>query len=192
MFRYNGKTFDHQIIEEFPKRHVKEILAADVDSSGFPDLFAVLEAEMTRVGGKQQIMDTVKIKRYHYENGKYAGNIIASFPDVFCRFLNYGDVDGDGKIDLIVSTFKSGIWVLRRDKSRWVKDLVDKDSSGFEHATLVFDIDKDGVSEIYVAADDQGALRKYQWDGNKFEREDLIPLPEGNITFNITALPSGS
>jgi len=53
-------------------------------------------------------------------------------------------------------------------------------------------MNEDGVSEIYVAADDQGALRKYQWDGNKFEREELIRLPEGNITFNITALPSGT
>ena len=192
VFRYNGKTFDHHVVEEFPKRHVKEILVADVDRSGYPDLFAVLEAEMTRVGGEQQIVDTVKIKRYHYENGKYAGSIIASFPDVFCRFLNYGDVDGDGKIDLIVSTFKSGIWVLRRDKNVWHKELIDKDSSGFEHATLVYDMNADGVSEIYVAADDQGALRKYQWDGNKFEREELITLPEGNITFNITALPLGN
>ncbi len=58
VFCYNGKTFDHHVVEEFPKRHVKEILAADVDSSGYPDLFAVLEAEMTRVSGEQQIVDT--------------------------------------------------------------------------------------------------------------------------------------
>ena len=28
-----------------------------------------LEAEMTKVGGKQQVVDMVKIKRYHYDNG---------------------------------------------------------------------------------------------------------------------------
>lgn len=188
MFRYNGKSFERYVVEEFPKRHVKEILVADVDGSGCPDLFAVLEAEMTKVGGEQQIVDTVKIKRYRYEKGRLVGSIIESLPDVFCRFLNCGDVDGDGKIDLIASTFKSGIWVLRRDKDKWYKELIDKDSGGFEHATLVADLDRDGLSEIYVAADDQGALRRYQWDGKKFKREELLSLPEGNITFSINAL----
>lgn len=190
MFRYNGKTFDRRMLEEFPTRHVKEILAADVDRSGYPDLFAALEAEMTKVGGEQQIVDTVKIKQYHYENGAYAGSIVASFPDAFCRFLNCGDVDGDGKMDLIVSAFKSGIWVLRYHNHAWQKELIDKDSSGFEHATWVGDMNQDGISEIVVAADDQGALRQYRWDGKAFEKKELIPLPKGNITFNITALPT--
>jgi len=187
MFRYNGKSFDRSVIEEFPKRHVKEILVADVDHPGCPDLFAVLEAEMTKVSGEQQIVDTVKIKRYHYEKGKFVGSIIESLPDVFCRFLNCGDVDGDGKIDLIASTFKSGIWILKRDKNAWHKELIDENSSGFEHATLICDLDRDGLSEIYVAADDQGALRKYQWDGKRFKREKLLSLPKGTITFNLTA-----
>jgi hypothetical protein len=98
-------------------------------------------------------------------------------------------VDGDGKIDLVASTFKSGIWVLKKDKDVWNKELVDEDSSGFEHATLIYDLDKNGLNEIYVAADDQGMLRKYQWDGKKFKREELISLPQGNITFNLNALP---
>ena len=42
MFRYNGKTFDRSAVEELPKRHVKEILVADVVGSGSPDLFAAL------------------------------------------------------------------------------------------------------------------------------------------------------
>lgn len=189
MFRYNGKSFERHVVEEFPKRHVKEILVADIDRSGCPSLYAVLEAEMSRSAGKQQVVDMVKIKRYHYEKGTFVGSIIAGIDDIFCRFLTCGDVDGDGKSDLIASAFKSGIWVVRKDREGWHKELIDEDSSGFEHATLIYDTDKDGLHEIYVAADDQGMLRKYQWEGKEFKREDLIPLPQGNITFNVNALP---
>jgi hypothetical protein len=53
---------------------------------------------------------------------------------------------------------------------------------------LVYDLDKDGLDEIYVAADDQGELRRYRWNGKIFKREKLISLPQGNITFNLTAM----
>jgi len=189
MFRYNGTSFECAIVEEFPRRHVKEILVATVDGAQYPDLFASLEAEVTQVGGVQQVVDSVKIKRYHYEQGTLVGSIIASLPDVYCRSLTCGEVDGDGKLDLIASTFKSGIWKLTRDNQGWSKTLIDADSSSFEHATLVADLDGDGLCEIYVAADDQKELRKYQWDGKRFTRETLCALAGDTITFNLTALP---
>ncbi len=189
MFRYNGKTFDKSVVEELPKRHVKEILVADMDGSGSPDLFAALEAEMSKADGVQQVVDMVKIKRYHFDKGKFRESIIADIPDVFCRFLTCGDVNGNGKVDIVASTFKSGIWLIQRGGNGWQKKLIDGDSSGFEHATLIDDLDGDGVEEIYVAADDQGTLRKYTWDGKTFKREEILKLPPGNITFNITTLP---
>ena len=189
MYRYNGKSFESSVVKELPKRHVKEILVADVDGSGPPDLFAALEAEMIKEGGQQRIVDMVKIKRYHFDNGKFVESVIADLSDVFCRFLSAGDVNGDGVIDIVASTFRSGLWVLKRNKNSWDKELIDDDSSGFEHATLIADLDKNGLSEIYVAADDQGVLRKYQWDGKKFKREEIMSLDKGTITFNVNALP---
>lgn len=189
MYRYNGKSFESSVVEELPKRHVKEILVADVDGSGSPDLFAALEAEMTKEGGQQRIVDMVKIKRYHLDKGKFVESVIADLSDIFCRFLSAGDVNGDGSIDIVASTFRSGLWVLKRSKNGWDKELIDDDSSGFEHATLVADLDKNGLSELYVAADDQGFLRKYQWDGKQFKREEIMSLAKGTITFNVNALP---
>jgi hypothetical protein len=189
MYRYNGKSFESSVVEELPKRHVKEILVADVEGTGSPDLFAALEAEMTKEGGQQRIVDTVKIKRYHFDKGTFAESVIADLSDVFCRFLSAGDVNGDGAIDIVASTFRSGLWLLKRNKNSWDKELIDDDSSGFEHATLIADLDKNGLSEIYVAADDQGVLRKYQWDGKQFKREEIINLAQGTITFNVNVLP---
>ena len=189
MYRYNGKVFESSLVEELPKRHVKEILVADVEGSGSPDLFAALEAEMTKEGGQQRIVDMVKIKRYHFDKGTFVESVIADLSDVFCRFLSAGDVNGDGSIDIVASTFRSGLWVLKKNKNSWDKELIDDNSSGFEHATLIADLDKNGLSEIYVAADDQGVLRKYQWDGTQFKREDIMSLAKGTITFNVNALP---
>ena len=189
MYRYNGKSFESSVVEELPKRHVKEILVADVEGSGSPDLFAALEAEMTKEGGQQRIVDMVKIKRYHFDKGTFVESVIADISDVFCRFLSAGDVNGDGSTDIVASTFRSGLWVLKKHKNSWDKELIDDDSSGFEHATLIADLDKNGLSEIYVAADDQGVLRKYQWDGKQFKREEIMSLTKGTITFNVNALP---
>ena len=39
----------------------------------------------------------------------------------------------------------------------FTKELIDADSSGFEHAAGIADLDGDGRPELYVAADDQDA-----------------------------------
>ncbi|MEW6380539.1 MAG: VCBS repeat-containing protein [bacterium] len=187
MYRFDGERFLSDIVEEFPNRHVKEILAADVTGSGYPDLFAAIEGEMGTVQGQPGLVDTAKIKQYRFVNGQLSGQIIADLPDMLCRYLTAADVDGDGSIDIVASTMQSGIWVLRqKEQGNWEKSLIDDQSSGFEHATLISDLDHDGKNEIYVASDDQHFLRQYQWNGKTFVRNDLIPLQPDDITFGLT------
>jgi hypothetical protein len=64
---------------------------------------------------------------------------------------------------------------------------IDRDSSGFEHAANVADLDGDGTVELYVAADDQHELRRYTFKDGKFAREVIGPLDAAVITWNITA-----
>ncbi|MCL6582939.1 MAG: VCBS repeat-containing protein [bacterium] len=189
MYRFDGQQFIHHTIEEFPNRHVKEILLADVNGSGYPDLFAAVEGEMATVLDQPKLIDTAKIKQYRMVDGQLIGQIIADLPDMLCRYLTCGDVDGDGSPDIVASTMQSGIWLLRQKKGeqgRWEKSLIDSQSSGFEHATLIADLDHDGHSEIYVASDDQHFLRRYQWSGERFQRDELIRLQADDLTFGLT------
>ena len=243
MYRFDGEHFVASTVEEFPDRHVKEILAADVSGSGYPDLFAAIEGEMAMVQGQPTMLDSVKIKQYRFVNfvddktsgdkasgdkasgdkvsgdtvsgdkvtgGTFSGKIIADLPDMLCRNLTAGDVDGDGSIDIVASTMQSGIWILRQkphgekqqgelektamektewENTKWEKTLIDAKSSGFEHATLIADLNHDGKNEIYVASDDQHFLRRYQWDGKTFHRDNLVPLQKDDLTFGLTCGP---
>ncbi|MGA1874427.1 MAG: FG-GAP repeat domain-containing protein [bacterium] len=187
LYRFHEGRIGREIVEEFPRRHVKEILAADLTGSGYPDLLAVIEGEMALAHGQTTLLDTVKIKHYQWKDGGLSGRIIADLPDMLCRYLTAGDVDGDGVTDIIASTMKSGIWVLRQGPSgHWEKALVEDESSGFEHATLIADLNLDGRQEIYVASDDQHLLRSYQWDGKTFQGKDVISLQRDDITFGLT------
>lgn len=187
MFKYDGKQFRSKTVEEFPTRHVKEVLCYDFEKSGRPVLFAALEGE--ELGGKKASSGTTKIKMYRFAKEKITSEEIVELPGGLCRFLTGGDLDGDGKPEILASTYKNGIWMLKYREGKWGKKLIDAESSGFEHATLIADLDRDGLQEIYVAADDQKAVRKYHYDGSGFQREEILKLEGTYITFNLTPGP---
>lgn len=186
MYRYDGKGFSRQVVEEFVDRPVKEILVAKVKDAARPDLYAVLEIPLgprTAPGGERE---SVEIRQYRFTGAGFASTLIATLPDKQCRFLNAGDVDADGKPELIASAFKSGIWMIKPERDKWVTHLIDEDSSGYEHPAALADINSDGTQEIYVATDDKQLLRRYRWTGEEFERTDLLKLNKGDIAFALT------
>src|SRR5690606_21612010 len=129
--------------------HAKEILVADVDGDGRDELYVVVEA----VSGGQ-----VEIRRYDHDTPPDAGFVIAALDDTQARFLTAGDVDGDGRREMVAAGMKSGLWLLRPGPApatgTWKKSLIDARSGGFEHASVLADLDGDGRDELYVASDD--------------------------------------
>ncbi|MBD3168408.1 MAG: hypothetical protein GF307_02920 [candidate division Zixibacteria bacterium] len=182
MYDYKNGEYVRSIVEEFPTRHVKEILCADIDSDNQPELYCALEAEMEEVakGG-----GSVQIKKYDFDDGKINDQVIMELPDMLCRFLTVGDVDGDGNKEMVVAPLSSGVWLFRYDKGKWTKELIDKNSSSFEHATVISDLNGDSKNEIYIAADDQGFLNKYEWNGSEFVKETLVPIEGDILTFGV-------
>ena len=174
-----------EVFADLGERHAKEVLIADLDGIGPPEVYAAVEGSV--VAGVR--VANVEIRRFPLGGG--AGETLVTLDDLLCRFLVPGDVDGDGRRELVAATLRSGLWLLRPGSDGWEVSRIDADSSSFEHATALFDLDGDGRDEIYVAADDQGAVRRYVWMGDGFGREEIFRFPPeySGLTWNITAAP---
>ena len=177
--RGEGRT----VFADLGDRHAKEILVTDLDGDGKDELYASVEAVS---GG------SVEIRRYRTGAPPGGGETIAVLPDRLCRCLTVGDVDGDGRREIVAATAKAGLWLLRPGApgSAWSRDRIAYDSSGFEHAALLADLDEDGRDELYVASDEQHEVRRYAWREGAWTKDALYRYPGGmrGFTWNLTAV----
>lgn len=185
-----GTENSRTVVADLGSRHAKEIWVGDVDGDGRDELYVAVEALTTGEGAAMQIAEPVEIRRYDHDTAPTAGVVIATIQDRLTRFLTVGDGDGDGKREMIAAAFRSGLWLLKpgRDpRSEWSIESIDRDSSGFEHASIFADLDGDGRDELYVAADEQGELRRYVWTNGRPQREVIHrrDIPRAQMTWNI-------
>ncbi len=171
-------------VADLGSNHAKEILVEDVDGDGLDELYVSVEASS---GGH------IEIRRYDANTEPTAGTVIITLNDQFCRFVTAGDVDGDGVMEIVAATHKAGLWILWRTGKTWEKELIASDSSSFEHAAILLDLDNDGRDELYVASDDQGQVRRYLWENGAWEREIILEYSDGlpRFTWNIIPAPVG-
>ena len=163
-------------------RHAKEILVTDIDGDGRQELYVAVEGV---VGTK------VQLRRYESGTDPAEGVTVAELPGNLCRFLTVGDVDGDGDQEMIAATYRQGIWLLHPTPGEWELELIDRDSSSFEHASILLDLDGDGRDELYVASDKQKEVRRYDWTADGWEKTVLMKYDDdfGGFTWNIMPVP---
>jgi hypothetical protein len=182
------------VVADLGNRHAKEILVQDVDGDGRDELYVCVEAETEGSGSNMRIKEPVEVRRFDAGTDPAQGETIATIDDLLCRFLTAGDVDGDGRKEIVASAFKSGVWLLRppaTPTAPWRRELIDAKSSGFEHAALLTDLDGDGTDELYVAGDDQGELKRYVWKDGRPIAETVLKrkVPGSVLTWNLMPVP---
>jgi len=168
------------VVADLGTRHAKEILVKDVDGDGTDELYVSVE------------MPT-EILRFDAGTDPKQGKLIARLDDELCRFLTAGDVDGDGKLEIVAAGHKSGLWLLRPGvaDAPWSVESIDRDSGGFEHAALLTDLDEDGRDELYAASDRHGEIRRYVWVEGIPKREVIyrFAVPGSVFVWNIMPAP---
>ncbi|HXK23735.1 MAG TPA: VCBS repeat-containing protein [Myxococcota bacterium] len=182
-----------KVVAALGDRHAKEILVADVDGDGRDELYVAVEGYMDE---NKQLVHPVEIRRYDADTPPDAGKVIATIQDRLTRFLTVGDIEGDGKKEMVAASFSTGLWLLRPPADphgSWSVELIDRDSKGFEHAALLTELDGDGRDELYVASDDDKQVRRYVWDGIHLMREVIYTRPDNRpvFTWNLMPFPVG-
>jgi hypothetical protein len=178
------------VVADLGDRHAKEILVEDVDGDGRDELYVAVEGT-TGPDGKT-LAEPVEIRVYQAGTPAAEGVRIATLPDRLSRFLTAGDVDGDGRKELVAAAFSSGVWLLRpggEPGTPWKAEVIDPDSAGFEHAAILTDLDGDGVDELYVASDKHKEVRRYVWSGGRPLRETIYRRPDARPIFTWNLMP---
>jgi hypothetical protein len=184
-----------EVAADLGDRHAKEIWVGDVDGDGRDELYVAVEGHVEGRGAAAELVHPVEIRRYEADTDPTEGTVVATIQDRLCRFLTVGDVNGDGKKEMVAAAFRSGLWLLQPGddpNEPWTRTQIDRESGGFEHAALLTDLDGDGTDELYVASDEHGELRRYTWNLGRFESEVLLRRehPTAYLTWNLMPIPA--
>ncbi len=120
------------------------VAAGDINGDGLPDLY------FTQLDGPNKLY--LNEGNFHFKDiTKSAG---VGLPGYNCTGTVFADVDGDGDLDLLVTTFNHGtILFLNDGKGHFTRDTksgLDSTTVGGTTMTLA-DIDGDGDLDLYVA-----------------------------------------
>ncbi|MEE2751170.1 MAG: hypothetical protein VX519_07055 [Myxococcota bacterium] len=187
MYKFDGEQYVRSIVDPGEGTHAKEILVSDIDGDGKSEVFSVQEAV---IDANKKVLKPVTIRQYTAKaDGSFGYKEIAQIDDRQTRFLLAEDFDGNGTKELIAAAMKTGLYRINLENGAWTTTQFDANSASFEHAIVAADLEADGQRELYVAADDQQELKRYDWNAETgtFDKTLLGKLEGQVFTWNIEA-----
>lgn len=107
------------------------------------------------------------------------------------RDLEIGDVDGDGKADLVVATHDAGVIAVGREQAdgTWKFDEMNQAPDTFVHEIEIGDVDGDGKKEFYATpsarnqasgASQPGSVYRYDYKDGAFVASHVVDFEESH------------
>jgi hypothetical protein len=189
MHKWNGTSYEKQLIHSFNSTHAKEIAVGDLDNDGYPELLASVSGVAMETNTSAQdvhdgliemeIETPLRIVMWDFQEDILYGEIISEINDIEARSLRIGDADNDGLNELVVGTDSRGLQIIKNAGGKWVREIIDKDLRGSIHEVMIIDVDGDGLNEIVASSDMMGLLNFYRKEGDGWSRETVLDNLEG-------------
>jgi hypothetical protein len=126
----------------------KPVVLEDSDSNVFHKALP-WDGGVLTIGGTQALLRT-----WRFADGQWTADTHwnPKFGGKFDRLrdVERGDVDGDGKDELVIATHDQGVIVVVHPDENWRVEEVDRTPDTFVHEIEIGDVDGDGVPEFFA------------------------------------------
>jgi hypothetical protein len=170
LVRRHGDEWDSEIIE-------------DSDSNVFHKAMAWRDGILTIAGEGALLRHWTKD-----DNGDWSANTLweKSWGGKFDRMrdVEIGDLDGDGKDELVIATHDQGVVAVATESDEgWIVAEMDQKPDTFVHEVEIGDVDGDGVKEFYVTPSDRnrasgesqpGGVARYDLKDGAYVRSTVV------------------
>ena len=190
LYRRSTDGWTRVLVDDHAGRtHTRMVAVADVKKDGVNRIISsavgVVQSESGCIDPSPELrMYTLTEEGARCETIGVLENMIKS------RSFAAGDIDGNGRIALVVGTRALGIsglnttclYIYRfNDRAQaWERETLDTSGPLGFHCVAIADVDGDGLSEIVASADGQGLIKLYKKRGSSWQQE-IIYAAEGPI-----------